>query len=54
MSINFSAGDDEPVDVLATAESTLIDATNELSRVINRIKAETYRKPRQRPVRSGT
>ena len=49
MSINFSAGDDEPVDVLATAESTLIDATNELSRVINRIKAGNLQEAKATP-----
>ena len=38
MSINFSAGEKETVDVLATTEAALVDATEELARLINRIK----------------
>ena len=37
MSINFSAGEKEPVDVLATTEAGLVLAAEELSRLINRI-----------------
>ena len=38
MSINFSAGEKEPVDVLATTEAALIEAAEELARLIDRIK----------------
>lgn len=38
MSINFSAGEKEPVNVLATTEAALIEAAEELARLIDRIK----------------
>jgi hypothetical protein len=49
MSINFSAGDDAPVDVLATTETTLIEAAEELSRLINRIKDGRFQEAKATP-----
>ena len=49
MSINFSAGEKEPVDVLATTERTLIEAQEELARLIDRIKAGKFQEAKATP-----
>ena len=49
MSINFSAGEKEPVNVLATTENTLIEAAEELARLINRIKAGKFQEAKATP-----
>ena len=49
MSINFSAGEDAPVDVLATTETALVEAAEELSRLIDRIKNGKFQEARATP-----
>ncbi|MBC7736846.1 MAG: hypothetical protein H7245_06400 [Candidatus Saccharibacteria bacterium] len=49
MSINFRAGEKEPVDVLATTEAALVDAAEELSRLINRIKDGRFQEAKATP-----
>ena len=49
MSINFSAGDEEPVDVLATTETALVQAAENLARLINRIKDGNFQDARATP-----
>ena len=49
MSINFSAGEKEPVDVLATTEAALVDAAEELSRLIDRIKDGRFQEAKATP-----
>ena len=49
MSINFSAGEDAPVDVLATTETALVEAAEELARLIDRIKNGKFQEARATP-----
>ena len=49
MSINFSAGEKEPVDVVATTETTLVEAAEELARLIDRIKAGRFQEAKATP-----
>jgi hypothetical protein len=49
MSINFAAGDKAPVDVLATTEAALVDAAEELARLINRIKDGKFQEAKATP-----
>ena len=49
MSINFCAGEKAPVDVLATTEAALVDAAEELSRLINRIKDGRFQEAKATP-----
>ncbi len=49
MSINFSAGEDEPVDVLATTETALVQAAENLARLINRIKDGNFQEAKATP-----
>jgi hypothetical protein len=49
MSINFSAGEKEPVNVLATTEAALVDAAEELARLIDRIKAGKFQEAKATP-----
>lgn len=42
MSIHFDAGDEAPADVLKATEAGLQDAAEQLSRLIERIKAGAY------------
>ena len=49
MSINFSAGEKPPANVLATTEAALIDAAEELSRLIERIKAGNFQEAKATP-----
>jgi hypothetical protein len=49
MSINFSAGEKEPVNVLATTEAALVDAAEELARLIDRIKAGKFLEAKATP-----
>ena len=49
MSINFSAGEEAPVSVLATTEGTLKWAAEELSRLIDSIRAGNLESAREVP-----
>ena len=49
MSINFSAGEEEPVDVLATTETALVAAAETLARLINRIKDGNFQEAKATP-----
>ena len=49
MSINFSAGDDAPVDVLALTEETLARAAEDLTRLIRRISAGNFDEAKATP-----
>jgi hypothetical protein len=49
MSINFTAGDEAPVDVLATTETALVEAAEELARLINRIKDGKFQEAKATP-----
>ena len=49
MTITFSTGDKEPVDVLATTETALIEAAEELARLIDRIKQGKFQDAKATP-----
>ncbi|MEI6097274.1 MAG: hypothetical protein WCS20_03035 [Alphaproteobacteria bacterium] len=49
MSINFAAGEKAPVDVLATTEAALMDAAEELARLIDRIKDGKFQEAKATP-----
>ncbi len=49
MTIKFSAGEQAPADVLATTESALQDATERLSRLIDRIRAGHFQDAKLAP-----
>lgn len=49
MSINFSAGEKQPVNVLATTEAALVEAAEELARLIDRIKSGKFQEAKATP-----
>lgn len=49
MSINFSAGDEAPVDLAATTETIYHDAAEELARVIRKVKQGEFQELKVAP-----